>query len=1107
MKINDLNIGTATVVNLVSPLVGTDWKDFRRYKNSPCSIMENQGDLYLRIGPEMIPVDGKEKEDKTNIQQYLRDRNRALAMLVYVSDDQMAVEFRIFSQAYSFPEKIEFGLRDIIEDDIRKRFDWGKGDLPDILARLEKELIIEDENDRHALLITQGPASTEVRNSFSVLGRTVIVDVSRNQENQFEIDRIMKSGSARRNRVKPVMLLKGSFEIKDITTTGLARESVQTELKTIVTSGDSYIKLWEEYNQLERADVLAKVQDLGPIYVSKTAWEPSQNAFKFFPKEGKEVVIEWIKTAQEQNQAIELGTELPDYLKGNSETQISRGKERRMVFSITGYSQFDNSILLRTLNQESPELPQSGFLFGSLIGDEIRLGRREKAAELIRKGESAMPNISLILEERAVPARESRKIKAITPALKRKLSHPLNSKQEQALEMALNTPDIALIQGPPGTGKTQVISALCERMVEEAKNNNQDPSKMILLSAFQHDAVGNAAMRTKVLGLPALKVGRKSETVNPIASWTNETQSKIRAELSQWPEGSVRSIKKEVWKSRIFLRKSQPGDAEVKRELERLSGLLKGQVPIDVVEVLQSVMGKLAGELPSGEADAGNERLMKAVRGLRTEAISWKDDGLQKLAQAKLRLQRASIVLGTDPKNLLDRLENLDEGQLPTEKEFEELLALKNQLLDQISDLKQPVLSGGYLQETEKVFDIILEALEAKLLESEEGVPTVLEDYLEDLQADPKGIQAAIEAYSTILAATVQGSDSLKVHELKADGQSDFDTVIVDEAARANPLDLFIAISKGRRRIILVGDHRQLPHMLEPDLEKELMSVVSKDFGEEAFSDAMEKSLFERLFKHLLKQEGLDGNKRTITLNQQYRMHPVIGDFVSNAFYERHLDTKIKSETDAGNLAHGISEFGDAQVGWVEVPIVLGRESGRQSKSRRKEAEILAQHLAEAMQEAPDLSFGIITFYKEQVTEIMKACASLDSPMTEQNEQGEWEVTKPYRELETPDGEIIERLRIGSVDAFQGKEFDVVFLSTVRSNDHAIISADSRSALRKYGFLTLENRLNVAMSRAKRLLVGVGDSAMFQLPEAKSYVYGLHAFYELTGGSDGIRID
>jgi len=50
-------------------------------------------------------------------------------------------------------------------------------------------------------------------------------------------------------------------------------------------------------------------------------------------------------------------------------------------------------------------------------------------------------------------------------------------------------------------------------------------------------------------------------------------------------------------------------------------------------------------------------------------------------------------------------------------------------------------------------------------------------------------------------------------------GGDGYDTVVVDEAARANPLDLFIPLAKAKRRIILVGDHRQLPHIIDRELE------------------------------------------------------------------------------------------------------------------------------------------------------------------------------------------------------------------------------------------------------------------------------------------------
>ncbi|MBK6978916.1 MAG: hypothetical protein IPH28_18970 [Cytophagaceae bacterium] len=107
---------------------------------------------------------------------------------------------------------------------------------------------------------------------------------------------------------------------------------------------------------------------------------------------------------------------------------------------------------------------------------------------------------------------------------------------------------------------------------------------------------------------------------------------------------------------------------------------------------------------------------------------------------------------------------------------------------------------------------------------------------------------------------------------------------------------------------------------------------------------------------------------------------------------------------------------------------------------------------------------------------------------TEQRADGSFEITLPYRE--TNDGR--EKLRIGSVDSFQGKEFDIVILSTVRSNTNSRTHENSKKV---FGFLTLENRLNVAFSRSQKLLIVVGDSEMLSDDFAKTYVEGLHEFY------------
>jgi superfamily I DNA and/or RNA helicase len=94
-------------------------------------------------------------------------------------------------------------------------------------------------------------------------------------------------------------------------------------------------------------------------------------------------------------------------------------------------------------------------------------------------------------------------------------------------------------------------------------------------------------------------------------------------------------------------------------------------------------------------------------------------------------------------------------------------------------------------------------------------------------------------------------------------------------------------------------------------------------------------------------------------------------------------------------------------------------------------------------------------------------------------------------------GETRERLRVGSVDAFQGKEFDVVLLSLVRSRK----IRDKDKAKDLFGFAAVENRLCVALSRQKRLLIVVGDKRMVRSEQAKA-LKGLPALLELCEDED-----
>ncbi|WP_293270518.1 C-terminal helicase domain-containing protein [Nannocystis sp.] len=114
------------------------------------------------------------------------------------------------------------------------------------------------------------------------------------------------------------------------------------------------------------------------------------------------------------------------------------------------------------------------------------------------------------------------------------------------------------------------------------------------------------------------------------------------------------------------------------------------------------------------------------------------------------------------------------------------------------------------------------------------------------------------------------------------------------------------------------------------------------------------------------------------------------------------------------------------------------------------------------------------------------------------NERG-WRVADRWARTLDASGKPVERLRIGTVDAFQGKEFDVVFLSVTRSNE--LPAATDEEQRRKYGHLMLENRLCVAMSRQQRLLIAVGDLGFVKAAEP---LRALRAFTELCGGHHGV---
>ena len=313
---------------------------------------------------------------------------------------------------------------------------------------------------------------------------------------------------------------------------------------------------------------------------------------------------------------------------------------------------------------------------------------------------------------------------------------------------------------------------------------------------------------------------------------------------------------------------------------------------------------------------------------------------------------------------------------------------------------------------------------------------------------------------------------------------SRFDLVIVDEVSKATPPELLLPMLLGRR-VMLVGDHRQLPPLFREVHFEE--AVENNELPGEAvarFRELVTASWFEQAFRDAPEAARCG-------LRRQYRMHPQIMAAV-NLFY---ADQPLAAGDDEAKLArakeHGVKLLGANGRGWLSphqhlVWLDTARDAvGRPARdervgtSRRNplEAEACARVLAElaAQPETRELSVAVISFYKAQI-------GLLRDRLRRENLPSEW--FDPWRDVNT-------------VDQFQGSERDIVIVSLVRTD--ARLTGEFARDFR---------RINVAFSRARRLLIVLASEQTFgdakvEVPSTSSgkveATTAYRSIYELAG--------
>lgn len=496
---------------------------------------------------------------------------------------------------------------------------------------------------------------------------------------------------------------------------------------------------------------------------------------------------------------------------------------------------------------------------------------------------------------------------------------------------------------------------------------------------------------------------------------------------------------------------------------------------------------QLKDHLTNISSDHTKKQLIKCIRALRTSKNSFEDDGSAHCVRLLEWIKNGAMSVQNESIAFLEKLSNQDTID---HLDIHKLTEFKNQLLDRfIPDYRPQNVQTIISKETFTLFDNIQTELDQLVKQKRTlGYLSVGDNYLNVLQHYPKSFRNTVSSYSSVLGATCQqtASESMYTTKILQEHGKRFSTVIIDEAARANPLDLLIPMIMGKK-IILVGDHRQLPHLLEPEVEKNLEEKVNL---KENQKQMLKISLFQRIKETLEKIEHPpEQPQRVVMLDKQFRMHSVLGEFISEQFYEKYGLPAIKSgfESDE-SFEHHIPGYEGKVCAWIDIKKSKGKQQRHENSFiRRSEAECIAKQTQSILASSSQLTLGIITFYRAQVDCIKEAM--VNEQLTEYYKDG-YRIKQKWKH----------RLHIGTVDAFQGKEFDVVLLSLVRTYQH--YPTKDEQILRKiYGFLLLDNRLNVAMSRQHRLLIMVGDIEMAQpnIPE----ISAIYAFKKRCEGKYG----
>ena len=653
---------------------------------------------------------------------------------------------------------------------------------------------------------------------------------------------------------------------------------------------------------------------------------------------------------------------------------------------------------------------------------------RSEIIEQLQSGETKNPwLLSLLAKEYEPPAFTAKPITVDSDEF------PPTDSQQAAIDAGAATPDYSLVLGPPGTGKTTVILEWVRHFVSQGQR--------VLVTSQNNKAVDNVLERlADEPEFECLRIGNETKVSSSLHdilldNKATDLQNKLfeNSKALTAHLDTAQSLLEYLDEYQDYVKDSISKLDEAKQLEASLTTTLATQK--SQLDVLASEENKLVEQLQLSQQQKQQRETQRPALLTELLTLGWHRYQLRRLRKRINEIQQLLAAKRQQCKQLASELENSQE-RLNDTRQSSARFANRVQTIE----AKHPGDYRAYFQLPE--LRSLMSGKLATYCDRVSRIQTTLKDWFDDIHSRRRqSLYPLLLEHVNVVGATCIGINTKEMFR-----NIDFDVVIVDEAGQIQVHNLMVPLSRSKKAI-LVGDHKQIRPVVQPEITEEL---------QERGSDPHELQLYERSWFELLWEQS--PTSRKFMLDTQFRCPSEISDFVSQAFY----DNKYYAGANKLNCKPLLS-FCSSPIIWLDTAEVKNNHEERnqgQFVGNRSETNIIVEVCRRAIEEMPELieqrELGIIVPYRKHLQQIQKRIKKLQK-------------TNEFPELSMPLDELV-----ASVDSFQGQERELIIFACSRSNKHGNV-----------GFLKAWQRLNVALTRAKKQVVMVGNTdTMTRLPKS-----------------------